>query len=233
MEADGTRARGDAAALVSRTPTRRTPASPRSSSATRARAAASTRAAKCATACSRSRGSAATNTCSIAPPLAESVARAKALGAGQSGRARAADRPLRQLRLGRRAGCDGRRRRNPAAGAGRRRDRADPRSRGGRDDDRRRRRPARQARARRPYRHAVDRPRRAAARASTAACAAITDGEFAITGPMYTGMRTLPRAHRGARHRARADRRHRAPARAVRPGRVHATRASTRGRSAT
>ena len=62
MEADGTVL---AATLLprSRTPTRRTPASPPSSSATRATAAATQRA-WCATTCSRWRGTAAPNTCS-------------------------------------------------------------------------------------------------------------------------------------------------------------------------
>ncbi len=54
-------------------------------------------------------------------------------GAGprQSRRAGAAHRPLRQLRLRRRAGRDDRRRGDPEAGTRRRRHRADPRSRGG------------------------------------------------------------------------------------------------------
>jgi microcystin degradation protein MlrC len=59
----------------------------------------------------------------VAAPLAESVAAARRCAAGRPG---AIDRSLRQLRLRWRAGCDGRRRRDPASGARRRRDRADP-----------------------------------------------------------------------------------------------------------
>ena len=91
-------------------------------------------------------------------------------GARQPRRARAAHRPLRQLRVGRCAGRDGRRRRGTAPGARRRRHRADPRPCRGGDDDRRRRRPARQARAGRPHRHAVDRPAAARRSRSKAAC---------------------------------------------------------------
>ncbi len=139
----------------------------------------------------------------------------------QPGRARAAHRPLRQLRIRRRAGRDGRRRRSAAPGARGHCDRAHPRPGRGREDDRRRGRPARQAGARRPHRHAVDR---------IARCAA--DGRRPRAGdhrrrvrrhrPHVHGRTHAPRAHRGPRHRPRADRRHRAPARAFRSRRVHA-----------
>ncbi len=47
--------------------------------------------------------------------------------------------------------------------------------------------------------------------------AAITDGEVVFTGPMYTGVKSHLGTYRRARYRPRADRRHRAAPRAVRP----------------
>ena len=109
----------------------------------------------------------------VGPPrrIRVSCAAARRIGRGrqgvrsrQSGRAGAADRPLRQLRLGRHAGRDDRRRRNPEAGTGRRRDRADPRPGRRGDDGRRRRGPDGAPRPGRQDRHAVDRAARRAAR---------------------------------------------------------------------
>ena len=59
---------------------------------------------------------------------------------------------------------------------------------------------------------------------STAACRRSPTASSSITGPMYTGVRTfLGRTAVLERDtRPRADRRHRAPARALRPRRVHA-----------
>ena len=98
---------------------------------------------------------------------------------------------------------------------------------GGGADDRRRQRQPRPAVAGRTYRHALDRPRGEPLEVS-GKVGAITDGEFTITGPMYTGIRTflgrtavLEVDNAG---RENGDRRHRARARADGPGRIHPLR---------
>ena len=102
----------------SRTRTRRTPACSAVVSAMRATAGAkAARAGGLRRTCSRSRGSAATSTCSARRRSRIRSRARKALGLANPRRAGAADRPLRQLRLRRRAGRDDGRRRDPAAGA--------------------------------------------------------------------------------------------------------------------
>jgi microcystin degradation protein MlrC len=83
--------------------------------------------------------------------------------------------------------------------------------------------------ARRTYRHARDRPPRQSRSEVSGKVGAITDGEFTITGPMYTGIRVFGRTavleidNAGAKR----NRCHRARARADGSGRVHTIAAST------
>ena len=163
------RARRDAAAVVSARGHAVHRAFPPSSSATRATAAASTRA-WCATTCWTWHGTGVRNTRSTRRRCAESVARAKALGLANPGA------PVLLIDHCDNCGSGGAQDVMAVvaeileAGTGRRRDRADPRSRGGGDDDRCRRRPDGAPATGRPHRHAVDRPRWQAAGRSKAAC---------------------------------------------------------------
>ena len=112
----------------SRTPTHPTPAYRRSSSAMRNAAARRPRR-KFAIACWRSPRERRAEYAFVAPAAGGVGRPREALGADGDQWPRVAHRSLRQLRVGRRAGRDDGRRRDPAPGTRRRRDRADPRCR--------------------------------------------------------------------------------------------------------